>query len=264
MKMTAITNILFLALTLYSTDQAVAIQGGQPAEPGEFPYMVSIRDSRNVHICGGTIIGDIWVLSSNPCYSRSWFGYVRYGSNLLNDEGQLPADRSLNVIKVNESLYNPTAADIPPWSFDCVLIRLNEAIPFNKVVYPVKLASADQNWPYNRKATILGWGQPNARANQLALQKTIVPLYTDEFCTSYNYNGWSIPRTNVMKCGGEVKVSYHCYNDYGGPVIVDDIQYGILSYVHGHIKDGSECGDYPNIYSPVSVFRKWIHETTGI
>ncbi|XP_076253627.1 trypsin-like [Rhynchophorus ferrugineus] len=262
--MKAITKIVLVVFSLCLIDHAVAIQGGQEAAKGEFPYMVSIRNPRNVHICGGTIIGETWVLSSNPCYSRSWFGYVRYGSNLLDDEGQLPADRSLNVISVNESLYNPQASDLPPWPFDCVLIRLNEPIPFSNTIYPVKLPSADQEWPYNRKATILGWGKPNAIGNQLALQKTEVPLYSDEFCDSYNYNGWNIPRATVMKCGGVVNVSYHCYNDYGGPVIVDDIQYGILSYVHGHLKDGSECGDYPNIYSPVSAYRNWIQTTTGI
>ncbi|XP_076253630.1 uncharacterized protein LOC143192049 [Rhynchophorus ferrugineus] len=80
----------------------------------------------------------------------------RYGSNLLHDEGQLPADRSLNVISGNESLYNQQAFDLPIWPFDCVLIRLNKPIPFSDTVYPVKLPSADQEWLYNRKARILG------------------------------------------------------------------------------------------------------------
>ncbi|KAF7273986.1 hypothetical protein GWI33_013328, partial [Rhynchophorus ferrugineus] len=74
MKALTIVTIVLVATGLQQ--HAVALEGGEPAAPGEFPYMVSIRDSRNVHICGGTIIGDSWILTSNPCYSRSWFGYV--------------------------------------------------------------------------------------------------------------------------------------------------------------------------------------------
>ncbi|KAF7286384.1 hypothetical protein GWI33_005677 [Rhynchophorus ferrugineus] len=67
-----------------------------------------------------------------------------------------------------------------------------------------------------------------------------------------------------MKCGGMVNTTYHRYNYYGGPVVVDNIQFGILSYVFGYINDGRECGQYLNIYSPVSYFRRWIKGTTGI
>ncbi|KAF7286382.1 hypothetical protein GWI33_005675 [Rhynchophorus ferrugineus] len=262
--MEPITSILIAFALTCVFDHVIALEGGQPAAPGEFPYMVSIRDSRNVHICGGTIIGDTWVLTANPCYSRSWFGYVRYGSNLLDDEGQLPANTSLNVIKVSNVLYNPWAADKAPYTHDCVLIQLSEPIPFSDTVYPIELPYLDQEWPDNKNALILGWGQPNAWASQTELQKAEVPLFSDEYCYEYSYNGWQIPDIVVMKCGGMVNTTYHCYNDYGGPVVVDNIQFGILSYVFGYINDGRECGQYLNIYSPVSYFRSWIQETTGI
>lgn len=55
----------------------VGITGGLPVQDGEYPFMVSIRNINNCHMCGGTIIGDRWILTGSPCYSPSWFGYVK-------------------------------------------------------------------------------------------------------------------------------------------------------------------------------------------
>lgn len=35
------------------------IVGGQPADDGQFPYVVALRTQANVHLCGGTIISVI-------------------------------------------------------------------------------------------------------------------------------------------------------------------------------------------------------------
>ncbi|XP_030759216.1 chymotrypsinogen B-like isoform X1 [Sitophilus oryzae] len=267
--MLRITQFVVLALAICHFGQVLAMEGGEPAAEGEFPYMVSIRDSLNKHICGGTIIGDIWILTSNICHPRSWYGYVRYGSNLLDDDGQLPVNTSLNIAKVNESIYNKWATDIPPYTHDLNLLRLEEPIQFSETVQPVQLPVLDEEWPYNQTATILGWGQPHYWRSQVHLQKANVPLFTDQYCHDFEYENWKIPDVFVMKCGGAVNESYHCFNDYGGPVIYNGIQYGqreygIQSYVYARADADYLCGAFPSIYSPVSYFREWIKNTTGI
>lgn len=64
-------------LTYFSSTEVVGITGGLPVQDGEYPFMVSIRNVNNCHMCGGTIIGDRWILTGSPCYSPSWFGYVK-------------------------------------------------------------------------------------------------------------------------------------------------------------------------------------------
>ena len=65
-----------------------------------------------------------------------------------------------------------------------------------------------------------------------------------------------------MKCGGEVNNTYYCMFDVGGPLLVDGKQFGIMSYILED-PEGS-CGTYLGIFSPVSYFRQWIKDTTGM
>lgn len=42
------------------------IVGGHDAEPGQFPYQISLRN-RNSHTCGGSIIDEKWILTAAHC-----------------------------------------------------------------------------------------------------------------------------------------------------------------------------------------------------
>lgn len=46
-----------------------AIVHGRPAAPGSFPVLVSLRNTENVHFCGGTIISQRWILTAGRCVS---------------------------------------------------------------------------------------------------------------------------------------------------------------------------------------------------
>lgn len=43
------------------------IVGGDTAEPGQFPYIVSLRKGNNRHFCGASIIRPTWLISAAHC-----------------------------------------------------------------------------------------------------------------------------------------------------------------------------------------------------
>ena len=55
--------------------------GGVETQPREFPFLVSLVNSRMRHVCGGTLIGDRWVVTAAHCEPEDLF--VRVGPAFL-------------------------------------------------------------------------------------------------------------------------------------------------------------------------------------
>jgi len=63
---------LLLGLTLTNSVAGLGIHGGDEAEEGEFPHIVSIRRIANAfqHMCAGSLISPDWVLTSAFCVTE--------------------------------------------------------------------------------------------------------------------------------------------------------------------------------------------------
>lgn len=52
----------------YDNNANWRVVGGEDAEPGQFPYIVSLRRTNiNSHMCGGTIISNVYILTACHC-----------------------------------------------------------------------------------------------------------------------------------------------------------------------------------------------------
>ena len=51
----------------FKNDLKNRIHAGSLAQPGEFPYQVSIQTGTRNHYCGGSIISKYWVLTAAHC-----------------------------------------------------------------------------------------------------------------------------------------------------------------------------------------------------
>lgn len=86
------------------------------------------------------------------------------------------------------------------------------------------------------------------------LKFTTEPVITNQHCNSI-YRGRV---TNAMLCagvpGGNGKV---CEGDNGGPLVVNGVQIGIVSW-------GEGCGrpNRPSVYARVAAFSNWIQSVT--
>ncbi|NWV72453.1 PRS55 protease, partial [Malurus elegans] len=178
---------------------------GTRARPGEFPWHVSIR-SQGKHICGGTIISALWILTAAHCFTE-----------------ELPSDLTVAVGGVDLSLpleeHNPDSLILheefnsTSLQNDIALILLSHPIEFSKEKIPVCLPFVCDmdTWQHCWAAD---WASTSTVPHML--QKTRVKLISREQCLE------QIPQlVGSVMCAEAVQGEGEggCQVDSGGPLV---------------------------------------------
>merc|ERR1712121_531667 len=104
------------------------IINGMGAGHGEFPWQISLRFGRYGHICGGTLIGNQWVLCAAHCFGqtknpRSYT--VRVGEWYLKRGDGTEIDHAVSEVHVHER-YNMGKQ----FNNDIALMKLAKPVDF--------------------------------------------------------------------------------------------------------------------------------------
>ena len=233
--------------------QASRIVGGTAASEGELPWQVSVQDGSG-HFCGGSLIGDRWVLTAAHCVEGS--NPQQPGISVRIGATDLSADQG-EVIDVIQAISHPgydegQAADI-------ALLKL--ATPFDAESAIVSLATdqqmSDSGRPGNN-VLISGWGATIEGGDTLPnrLQKVQVPIVSNDVCNSADAYGGQIQGSEMcagLTTGGKDS----CQGDSGGPLVMryagQWVQAGVVSW-----GDGCAQPNKYGVYARVASFKDWI------
>ena len=240
------------------------IIGGEPAAPGEYPFMTAILNEQiagndfDKQFCGGSLIAPSWVLTAAHCVEGEAPANlaVAVGRRLLNsNEGQR---RAVTAVFVHPSWGSPTSL-----AHDAALLQLASPVS----ITPLALAgSADDVYESEgTPLTVIGWGNTSPRGQPSYpndLREVVVPAVSDANCV--RVYGKSLDAASML-CAGAPGID-SCQGDSGGPLFATSgtgtrIQMGIVSWGNGCAKKR-----FPGVYAEVNsaAIRSWITQVSGV
>lgn len=223
------------------------IHGGKNTTIETHPYIVSLRWIVE-HWCGASLLSPTRALSAGHCVR---YGYPANGYQILAGSTLVDGDGSEQFRNLTRFLQHPKFV----WKTrtnDIALLFWKQPLIFDAKVRPISLPPQNNHVPYGRNGIVVGWGRIRQNSRfPINLKVKMVSFVGQEECNR-TYDGIN-PVTNDMLCATPAA----CESDDGGPLIVDNILIGVVSW-------GEECDfkkpSFPDVHARVAFFTNWIRK----
>uniref|UniRef100_A0A1B0CW07 Putative trypsin-like serine protease n=1 Tax=Lutzomyia longipalpis TaxID=7200 RepID=A0A1B0CW07_LUTLO len=221
--------------------------GGQEAFAGQFPHVASVRNTANLHLCGGFIINNHWVVSVAGCTANrtpadTW---IIIGVLFLTSGGT-------NVFTSN-IINHPDYAPIGVLN-DISLLQTRDPITFSNIVQPLELGSTFIG--SGLQATFAGWGSIDHN----------LPFYNNlqwlNLLTIGNLEcEWLLPTMTIMDnniCAISQVGQGVCRGNFGSALFIGNNAIGVSSWITGG------CANrLPQVFTRISSHRASVHFCSG-
>lgn len=238
--------LVLLVLAVFFSEKlgtfGAKVVGGQEVRPHSKPYMTSLQIFGR-HFCGGFLISRKWVLTAAHCFSVYPVTYMTVVLGAHNIQAREKTTQRLKISRVIQHRFNPMTIQN-----DIALIKLRRPARLNKYVKPIVLPAQNRKVKSGTRCQVVGWGRLQNNSNTSStLQQLTVSVF-------------SRCRRNMI-CTGTFGVHRGaCKGDSGGPLVCNGVAHGITSFVIG----GCANGIYPDFFTQISRYRKWIRRITRV
>jgi secreted trypsin-like serine protease len=230
----------------------IEIWHGVPTVAGTYPWAVAFTASEKDDkvFCGGSLIGDKWVLTAAHCCVTAGASFAIVGRHDLDNVNQGRPIRVADVI-AHENYNCTTHAN------DIALVKLSTSSGLKQFA-----RLGGQSDAPGVKVVIVGWGRTEHQRMSPRLMQAQVPLIGIDRCRDiYRQRNDTRGATldgELFLCGLDPNLhdpQDACNGDSGGPAFVPGDH---METLVGVISMGVGCGDYPGIYTRLSRYQGWI------
>ncbi|CAI6091964.1 hypothetical protein V2G26_013464 [Clonostachys chloroleuca] len=227
------------------------IVGGEKAQAGDFPFIVSLSQSGS-HFCGGVLLNANTVLTAAHC------SVDQEASSVKVRAGSLTWASGGTQVGVSSITVNP-AYDESTISNDVAVWQLAQSIEEGSGISYATLPQDGSDPAANSTVTVAGWGllQENGQDLPADLMKVSVPVVSRQKCRSqYGQNAI----TDTMFCAGlEEGGKDSCSGDSGGPIIDESgTLVGLVSWGQGCAQAG-----FSGVYARLGALLDFINENVN-
>uniref|UniRef100_A0A6M2DUH7 Putative trypsin-like serine protease n=1 Tax=Xenopsylla cheopis TaxID=163159 RepID=A0A6M2DUH7_XENCH len=250
-----IVLLLGLACVCAYQDHSSRIVNGQEAQVGQFPIQVFLDltlKTNDKSRCGGSLLSDRWVLTAAHCFDNLKDIQVFVGAHDISKSDELNRQTRKVAKYLQHEKYDQSTLE-----YDIGLLKLATPIICNDYAKLTKLNKDKSKTFVGKTATVSGWGIfkdfPNFKLPD-KLQYTTLEVQPQEDCKKV----WGAYIRDYTICAKHEKQSI-CIGDSGGPLTVDGLQIGVVSF------GSTPCAqDIPSGFVNVASFLDWIQEQTGL
>ncbi|SDL09740.1 Trypsin [Glycomyces sambucus] len=231
-------------------DVEVQVIGGQPAEEGQYPWLVGLGSPGDGtpwerQFCGGSVIAADVVLTAAHCVEDAAAEDLVIFSGSVDLESDAIVETAVADLHVAED-YNAPIAMANDWA----LLKLAEPVD----VEPIALGADAAEYAALETA---GWGNTGSEYPVVA-EWVEVPFVDDAACEAA-YPG-EVDAASML-CAGDLENGGvdSCQGDSGGPIMTpageEQVLVGIVSWGYGCAEAGN-----PGVYSEIAGFAAAIDE----
>lgn len=186
------------------------ISNGIDAEISELPYSISIQEI-NVHVCGGSLLNENWILSSARCYERRLISNlnIEYGNSIISPGPDGPNKARISQIILHEEYVSsqPRVHDISlVESATPIITGLHE--PFAKLIIP-----GGSRFRSGTVSVHAGWGHISDGVRATRLQKASLNIISFDECLEAVEDGSKPSRLNICALADSVMCTGDLGND---------------------------------------------------